>query len=138
MHMLAAVRVTGRLVKNSSNSKRCRIEVRSLQAYRMDADGRQLLRLTSSATRSLSTASAAPRHPSTPTTTSTNTSTASYNSSAASARLSQLNNHIPSASKISSALRYSTTTTDKMSAQAEHPTVLIPGPIEFDDAVCIS
>ncbi|KAK6351785.1 hypothetical protein TWF718_004930 [Orbilia javanica] len=126
MHVLAAARGTGRLVK----SRGCRIEVRSLQAYRMDADGRQQLRLTSSATLSLSTAAvAAP-----PT-------LASYNikTSAASARLSQLNNHIPSisASKVSSALRYSTAATnkDKMSAQAEHPTVLIPGPIEFDDAV---
>ncbi|KAK6338312.1 hypothetical protein TWF730_002375 [Orbilia blumenaviensis] len=133
MCMLAAARGTGsRLVKSS------RIEVRSLQAYRMDADGRQqLLRLTSSATlstRAGATAStAAPRRPSiTPT-----TIPISYNSSA-SARLSQLNNHIPTA-----ALRYSTSSStsvssnsnNKMSAQAEHPTVLIPGPIEFDDAV---
>ncbi|KAK6510052.1 hypothetical protein TWF481_004765 [Arthrobotrys musiformis] len=136
MHVLAAARGTGRLVK-SSGSWSGRIEVRSLQAYRMDADGRQkrtLLRLTSSAT--LSTA---PRRPST---TSTSTST-SYNSSAASARLSQLNNHIPIASSgnnnISTVLRKfstsTTTTENKMSAQAEHPTVLIPGPIEFDDAV---
>ncbi|KAF3166047.1 hypothetical protein TWF225_000883 [Orbilia oligospora] len=142
MHMLAAARGTGRLV--NSSSRRCRIEVRSLQADRMDADGRQLLRLTSSAThsRSLSTAAVAPRRPSTaPTTISTNTSATSYNtsSSSASARLSQLNNHIPNkVSNISTALKYSTTattTSDKMSAQAEHPTVLIPGPIEFDDAV---
>ncbi|KAF3170246.1 hypothetical protein TWF106_007806 [Orbilia oligospora] len=142
MHMLAAARGTGRLV--NSSSRRCRIEVRSLQADRMDADGRQLLRLTSSAThsRSLSTAAVAPRRPSTaPTTIYTNTSATSYNtpSSSASARLSQLNNHIPNkVSNISTALKYSTTATttpDKMSAQAEHPTVLIPGPIEFDDAV---
>ncbi|KAK6535209.1 hypothetical protein TWF694_001678 [Orbilia ellipsospora] len=51
---------------------------------------------------------------------------------AAVARLSQLNSHLSTPAQSRS---ISSTAATAMSSQASHPTVLIPGPIEFDDEV---
>ncbi|KAF3936430.1 hypothetical protein ABW19_dt0204177 [Dactylella cylindrospora] len=58
-------------------------------------------------------------------------------SARATSRLFQLTNHLIPAQNLSSSLSraFSTSTKLTMSSQAPHPTVLIPGPIEFDDEV---
>lgn len=62
--------------------------------------------------------------------------------SPAASRLSQLSYHLSSSSHSNSTSTTSSSTSSdnsnkhsKMSSQPEHPTLLIPGPIEFDDAV---
>ncbi|KAF3905907.1 hypothetical protein AA313_de0210363 [Arthrobotrys entomopaga] len=74
--------------------------------------------------------------PTTTTTTPSNSRTLTENDkknpAAAVARLSQLNSHL-SISAQSRSISY--TAASAMSSQPPHPTVLIPGPIEFDDEV---